>query len=204
MSRGLRSPKASGRLLLEYPLAGFERWPGDRDTGAAHPPPEENSHLHVGAALEANRLKRNAHLYCVTFRVPAAGTVPHVVHSLIFAARHRVQHVELHAVGVDHQVVGDLAGPKRVEADAHPVVRPDIVAARDGGLDGGRVGVLALEREIQIVGVVAEPDFCFLGNGRAVQRIVGQPLARLDRPVTPGIFVEHAVDGWRLRQRTRS
>ena len=192
------------RLLLEYPLAGFERWPGDRDAGAAHPPPEENSHVHVSAALEANRLKGHAHLHGVTLRIPAAGTVPHVVHGLIFASRHRVQHVELHAVGVDHQVVGDLPGPKRVEAEAHPVIRPDIVTARDGGLDCGRLGVLALEREIEIVGVVAEPDFCFLWNGRAVQRIVGHPLARLDGPLTPRVFVEDAVDGWRLRQQTRS
>ncbi len=190
-------------MLLEHPLAGLERGPGDRDAGATHPAPEENPHVHVGTALEANRLERHAHLDGVALCIPAPAAVPYVVRRLIFAARHGVEHIELHAVGIDHQVIGELPGAERVEADADPVVGPDVVAARDRGLDGGRVGIVALEREVQVVGVVPDPDLGLLGNCRAVQRVVGLPLARLEWTRAPGIVVEYTVDGWGLRYATR-
>ncbi len=199
ISRGREIAEPERGVLLEHPFARFERGPDDRDARAADATPEEDPHVHVGTALEANRLERHAHLGGVALSVPAPGAVPYVVGRLVFTARHGVQHVELHTVGVDHQVIGELPGAERVEADAYPVVGPDVVAAGDGGLDGGRVGIVALEREIKVVAVVPDPDLCFLRDRRTVERVVRQPLTRLERSLAPCVVVEHTVDGWRLR-----
>ena len=101
--------------------------------------------------------ERQADLDVVALVVDAAGALPDPVRRGVLVPRQRVDHVELNAARVDHQVVGRLAGAERVEAQADPVVAPDVVAAGDRCLDAGRLGVVAAEGEVERVLVVGRP-----------------------------------------------
>ena len=188
-------------MLLEHPRAWLERRPRHRHAGAADAPPEEDAHLHVGAATEADRLQRQTNLDRVALVVDTACAVPDPVRRGVFVPRQRVDHVELNAAGIDHQMVGRLPGAERVQAQADPVVAPDVVAAGDRRLDAARLGVVAAEGKIERVLVVANPDRGLLRHGIAVQRVVRLPLSRLQRRRRPRIIVQAAVDDRRLAEK---
>ncbi len=190
--------EADRRMPLEHPRAGVERRPRDRHARAGDAAPEEHSHARVDSAFEANALQRQSNFSGVARVGQTARAVPDPVGRRILVARHAVQHVELHAAGVDQQMVGKLACPERVEAQPDPVVLPDVVAARDRGLDARGIGVVALEREIEIVGVVGEPHGRLLRNRRSVKRVVRQELTGRQRRPPPRGIVQGAVDDWRL------
>ena len=128
----------------------------------------------------------------------AAGAVPEPVGRRVFAPGCGIEHIELHATGVDQHVIRDLASAERVEAETDPVVLPDVVAPRDRRLDAARLGVVAAEREIQRVGVVADPHRRVLRHTVAVQRVVGEPVAGGDR-LSPFGFADDPVDTRRIR-----
>ena len=187
-------------MLLEHPRAWLERRPRHRHAGAADAPPEEDAHLHVGAATEADRLQRQTNLDRVALVVDTARALPDPVRRGVFVPRQRVDHVELNAAGIDQQVVGRLPGAERVQAQADPVVAPDVVAAGDRRLDAARLGVVAAEGKIERVLVVADPDRGLLRHGIAVQRVVRLPLSRLQRRRRPRIIVQAAIDDRRLAE----
>ena len=191
-------------MLLEDPLAGFERRPRDGHARAADAPPEQDAHAEAAAAAKPDRLQRHAHLDGVTRLVQPSGAVPDEVGRLVLAAGGAVQHVELHAARVHHQMVRSLPRAERVEAEADPIIRPDVVAARDRRLDPGGLRIVALEREIEVVGVVPDPDFGLLRDRVSMKRVVRQPLAGLERPAPPRVIVQDAVDDGRLRGTLRS
>ena len=191
------------RVLLEHPLARLERRPRHRDADAADPAPEEDAHLHVGSALEADRLQRQPDLDGVACVGEPARAVPDPVGRGVFPAGRRVEHVELDAAGIDHQVVGHLPGAKRIEAEADPVVAPDIVAPGDRGLDPRRFRIVAAEREIERVAVVADPHRGLLRDGVAMQGVVGQPFVGRQRRTGPGLVVQRAVDDRRRAEPRR-
>ena len=113
------------------------------------------------------------------------GALPDPVRRDVLFRRRAVQHVELNPARVDHHVVRHLAGAERVQAQAHPVVAEDVVAACDGCLDLRRFRVVALEREVEIPRVVADPHVRGLRDRVAVQRVVGAPLIRQRPPASP-------------------
>ena len=78
-------------------------------------------------------------------------------------------------------VVRALAVADGVEAEAHPVVVEHVVAAADVGAHLGRLGVEAVEGEVEVAVVVDGADLGLLRQLVAVQRVVGQPLGEGER-----------------------
>ena len=144
-------------MLVEHPRAGLQRRPRDRHAHTADAPPEQDAHPDRVAALELHALEGQPDLHRVPAVVAATGALPDPVRRDVFFRRRAVQHVELNPARVDHHVVRHLAGAERIQAQAHPVVAEDVVAACDGCLDLGRFRVVALEREVEIPRVVADP-----------------------------------------------
>ncbi len=168
-------------MLLEDPLARLERRPRDRDSEAAHTAPEEDAHLHVPPPVEPKRLQGQPDLDGVAAPVHAPGALPDPIGRGVFRACDGVDHVELDAARVHHQVVGDLPGPERIEAEPDPVVRPDVVAPGNRGLDACGLGIVAAKGEIKRVGIIAGPDGRGVRQGVAVKRVVGQPRSCRER-----------------------
>ena len=183
-------------VMLEHPLVRRQARPRHRHAQAAHAPPEQHAHPDLRAALEANRLQRQADFDGIALVVQPPRAVPDPVGRRVLTTTARVEHVELHAAGIHHQVIGDLAGPEGVEAEADPVVAPDVVAPRDAGLDAPRLGVVALERDVEVSRVVRNPHLRLLGDRVAVHRVVRRPAVGRERRALPDRIVERAIDDW--------
>ena len=192
----IREPQR--RMALEHPDARRQRRPRHRHAEAADAAPEQDAHARVRAAAEPDALQRQANFDDVAGGGDAAGAVPDPVGRGILTAGRVVDHVGLHAVRVDHHVIRELPGAERVEAEADPVVLPDVVAPRDRRLDALGLRIVAAEGKVQRIGVVADPDGCLLRHTVPVQGVIGQPVAGHDR-IAPFELADHAVDPRRLR-----
>ncbi len=114
--------------------------------------------------------------------------------------------VPLDAVGVHREAVGPLLVEEGVEDHRDPVVAPGLVAVDPVGAHLGRVAVVGVEGEIEVVGVVGDADLGPLGRGRALDRVgldeVGHEGRRApDRVVEAPVHVRGLVrperaDGW--------
>ena len=181
-------------MFFEDPFAGLERGPGHRHACPAHPAPEQDAHAHVVAAPEADSLQRQLDFDDVARIGETSGALPDPVGRRVLVARDRVDHVELDTARVHHEVIARLPSALRVEAQPHPVVRPDVVAPRDRGLDARWLRIVAAEGEIERAVVVRHPDRGLLRDLVAAQRVVGQPRAGWQRRAGPRLVIEHAVD----------
>ena len=147
-----------GGVALDEALAGRDVGPGGRHSETAHATPEQDAHPDLAAALEANGGEGQPDLDVVPLGRPPARALPHPVGGRVLARARRRQDVGLHAGGVDEEIVRALAVADRVEAQAHPVVVPELVATAERAADLGRLGVQAPEGEVDRPVVVRDPD----------------------------------------------
>ena len=62
------------------------------------------------------------------------------------------------------------------------------------------VGAIIAAHKIQVVGVVSDPDRRALRNRRSVQRVVREPLARVERRTAPRLVIEQTIDGFAIAE----
>ena len=105
--------------------------------------------------------------------------------------------VPLDPVGVDREAVRALLVEKRIEHHRDPVVAPELVPVGTVRPYLGRVGVVCVESEVEVVGVVGDPHLGLLGRRRALDR-VGLGEVGDEHRVAPGCVVQPAVDDGRL------
>ena len=108
-----------------------------------------------------------------------------------------VDPVGQHAGGVDGEVERAHAGAAAVDVDPDAVGRDLRVAAREPAHDG-RVQLLAVDADVEVLVVVQHPHRRALAGRRALVREVLHELVRR-RGRGPGRIVEAAVDDGRLR-----
>ncbi|RUA03477.1 MAG: hypothetical protein DSY84_02570 [Candidatus Neomarinimicrobiota bacterium] len=132
----------------------------------------------------------------------ATARPPHAAAAPARAAASVHDRIARHAVAVHREHVGALLVEERVEQHRHLVVAAPRVALCPVRADDPRVGVVGVERDIDLVAVVREPDFGRLGGGSALDR------ARLDerrdrRHIPPHWIIQPAIDYGRLRRPDR-
>ena len=114
---------------------------------------EDDAHLHRIVAGEADALERNPHLDGVTLFVDHPGAEPDGVETRVLPPR-CVAGVCLNAQRVDVKGVQRLFVTEGIQVDRDPVVRSDVVSARDGRLDAIRIRIVATKCEVDVFTVV--------------------------------------------------
>ena len=127
--------------------------------------------------------------------VDLAGCVPNGVPGPIFTAFEIAVHrVHLHAEGIDAELEAAALVVEGVEEKTDGIVKEGHVPVGIVGADLAGVGIGGAEGEIEVVAVVGQKA----GGGNCGGAVVGgEPLVgqRDLQRLSPGIFVEHAVDG---------
>ena len=101
--------------------------------------------------------------------------------------------VALHAVAVDREGVGPLLVEERVEVDRDVVVAERLIAIDPVRPHDARIRVVGVEREVEVLAVVADPGLGVLGGGRPVERLLLDEIGHAHR-APPDQVVEAAVD----------
>ena len=107
------------------------------------------------------------------------------------------QLVALDAVAVHAELVRALLIEKRIEQHRHAVVAADLVPVGPVGPDHPRIGVVDVEREVQVVAVVRHPDLGLFRPGGALHRCDLDEVVDVGRRL-PDRVVEPAVEVGRL------
>ena len=155
----------------------------------------QNKHAHANflAAVEPDALERQTDLRLVPPVRDLAGAVPHEIGGPLLSGRRAVERVHLDPARVDHQVVGRLPGPERVEA-AHPIVPEHVVPSADRRPDLFGLVVVAPKSKVQVTIVMGDPHVRPPGHGFASNRIVRLPRRRCERITLPYTVVQKPVD----------
>src|SRR5262249_53930725 len=146
------------RMAFEHPLARQDLGPGIGHTCPANLPEKQNAHAHMFPTREADRLQWKPDLYRISVIHNLCRTIPDEICLELLAGRRRVQCIHLDAAGMDEQVISGLAGTRRIETQSKPIVIECRITAADRGADLSRLGIEAVESEIDIPIIVSNSD----------------------------------------------